>query len=113
MIVKNEEYKYKVGHVSSGVNNKEKHWTRFSVGDFNKHKNRTTYVNVMAWFEMDLQDGDEVTFLDYHVGVDIYNGKQQATIFLLAPEDVIIANKVESVLSHSVADLPWLLGEKK
>ncbi len=112
MIQKSEDFKYKVNNVSGGVNNKGKHWTRFSVGDYNPSRRRTTNVNVMAWFELDLQDGDDIVFVDYHMGVDIYQNKQQATIFLLVPENVIIANKNEEVLSQKTSDLPWILGDK-
>lgn len=107
MIAKHKDYKYKVGSISKGGKG-DKQWTRFSVGDYNKKKRNTAYLVVMCWFDMALEDGDHVTFNDYQVGANKYNGITTATIFVVNPEDIFVAEFSNDVATQDVAELPWL-----
>ena len=109
MIVKNDKMKYRVNYVNRGVGVNGKHWTRFSIGDYDKKNNATVYFTVM-WFgdeANDLQDGDEVVFKDYQVGGNKYKGKDQVTIFINDGDIEIVSLGNDVVIDASAGELPW------
>lgn len=113
MIVKNPNYKYEAKYVSKGTGRNDSYWTKFSVGDYDKKKKKATFIVVMAFFDMDLQDGDQVVFHDYQVGVHTYQGRQQATIYV-REGDVEIVGLVNdgATVDITTDDLPFNVDNK-
>lgn len=107
MIVKNPEYVYEVSRVSSGGKD-DKTWTRFSIKDYDKKQKRNTFLTVLVFGDFNVQDGDKVSFADYQVGANQYQGRTQVTLFV-SDTDITVATMAqnEAVMDVDTSDLPW------
>ena len=109
MIRKDPNFKYKVKFVKRFKSRNDKPMTRFTISEFDRRTNTSADLNVMAFFDIDLQDGDEVTFKDYMVGVHSYKGHTYATMYI-NEGDIEIVNMVNDGQTIDISDeLPFAL----
>lgn len=110
MIKKGEKFHYLVSFVKKGVGKNDEAWVKFNIQDYNVTSKKGAYITVMHFGDLDLIDGDKVTFLDYHVGVHKYGKVTYATIYTYAG-DIVISEKNEEEEGYDptdfVDDLPF------
>lgn len=106
MIVKNPKFKYDVKFVKKGTGKNNSYWTRFSIGDYDSRRKKATFVNVMVFDDLSIQDGDSITFNDYQVGFHTHNGRVYGTIYATA-EDIEIVDVAEDTSLDLSENLPF------
>lgn len=107
MILKGKEYKYQISYVSKGMSRDAKPWTRFSIYDYDKLSQQRSYISVLVFEDVDVQDGDQISFKEYNAGAKKFRGKDQLTLFVSEGDLIVHHNSGSSGLDVNVEELPF------